>query len=437
MPEIYWIILISSAIILFLLLILFRQKNTKEISSNGLDLLQGYVSREIYNNARNEIEKKDKIISENNELILRLNRRLIAAEESNKNLREKIETEKRELENLQKQFTEKFENIASKLFDEKSRKFTELNEKKISGIIAPFKERLTEFKNEVESLYKEESKEVISLKVEIKNLVALNQQISKDADNLTKALKGDPKVQGDWGEVRLEMVLEKAGLEKNIHYRKQEVFTDSDSRKKRPDFIINLPENRNIIIDSKVSLTAYERYFNTEDEKERATYLKEHLKSISDHISDLSKKNYQSLYEINSPDYILMFMPLESALILALKENPKILEDALDRNIVFVTTSTLLATLRTVSYLWKHEKQKKNVNEIARQGGALYDKFVNFLSDLNTLGEKLDSAKSSYNAAMNKLSTGGKRGDTIIGRVEKLKELGANASKSIPENFKD
>jgi len=437
MPEIYWVILISSAIILFLLLILFRQKQTREVSSNELDLLRGYVSREIYNNARNEIEKKDKIILENNELILQLNRRLIAAEESNKNLREKIETEKRELKNLQKQFTEKFENIASKLLDEKSRKFTELNEKKISGIIAPFKDRLTEFKNEVESLYKEESKEVISLKVEIKNLISLNQQISKDADNLTKALKGDPKVQGDWGEVRLEMVLEKAGLEKNIHYRKQEVFTDSDSRKKRPDYIINLPENKNIIIDSKVSLTAYERYFNTEDEKERATYLKEHLKSISDHISDLSKKNYQSLYEINSPDYILMFMPLESALILALKENPKILEDALDRNIVFVTTSTLLATLRTVSYLWKHEKQKKNVNEIARQGGALYDKFVNFLSDLNALGEKLDSAKSSYNAAMNKLSTGGKRGDTIIGRVEKLKELGANASKSIPENFKD
>lgn len=437
MNDLYLIVLIILAVFIFVFLYIYLSKKRIGVSIEDANTLHGYIPKDIYIKLEDELKKKDISLSEKNETILQLNKRLAYTEESNRNLIEKIESERKEIEKLQDRFTIQFENIAGRLLEEKSKKFTEINEEKISGIINPFRARLSEFKNEVESLYKEESKEVISLKAEIKNLVSLNQQISRDADNLAKALKGDPKVQGDWGEIRLEMVLEKAGLDKNIHYRKQEVFTDDDSRKKRPDYIINLPENKNIVIDSKVSLTAYEKYFNTEDEKERAVFLKDHMKSISDHISGLNKKNYQSLYNINSPDYILMYMPLESALILALKENPKLLENALDHNIVFVTTSTLLATLRTVSYLWKHEKQKKNVAEIARQGGALYDKFVNFLSDLQNIGDKLDSAKTSYDSAMNKLVSGGKKGDTIIGRIEKLKRLGANTSKSIPEQFTD
>ncbi len=436
MIEKYALIIIALLLFsLFFTIFLLMRRRFNRYPADVVDL-KDYVPRDIYAKLEEDLSNRSQLLETRNDQIMELNKKLAYSEEANRNLVEKLETERKEIEKIQVKLNEKFELIAGRLFDEKGKKFTELNEKKISGLINPFKERLSEFKNEVENLYKEESKEVISLKIEIKNLVSLNQQISRDADNLTKALKGDPKVQGDWGELQLEIILEKAGLEKNIHYKKQEVLSDESNRKKRPDFIINLPEGKNIIIDSKVSLTAYEKYFSSDNDQEKAVFLKDHIRSVFDHISGLGKKNYQSLYAINSPDYILMYMPIESALILALRENPKLLEDALERNIVFVTTSTLLATLRTVSYLWKHEKQKKNVAEIARQGGALYDKFVNFLTDLNSLGEKLDMAKSSYNSAMNKLVSGGKKGDTIIGRIEKLKELGANATKKIPEKFK-
>ena len=433
MDNIQILILLAVFLVVIIVILLFKAKNNQGIPLFMIN--QQYVPKDIYKKLEEEMCEKEKIIEEKGETILSLNRDLAYGRESLKNLTEKLDKEREEVLKIQEKFRNEFENLANRLLDEKSKKFTEMNEKNLSKIISPFKEKLTDFKREVENMYKDESKEVISLKLEIKNLMELNRQVSRDADNLAKALKGDPKVQGDWGEIRLEMVLEKAGLEKNIHYRTQEVFTDEENRKKRPDYIINLPENKHVIIDSKVSLTAYERYFNTEDIKEKENALKEHLKSISDHISGLKEKNYQNLYEINSPDYILLYMPIESALVLAVKANPKILEEALGKNIVFVTTSTLLATLKTISYLWKQENQKKNVVEIARQGGALYDKFVNFVTDLKGVGDKLEGARSSYESAMNKLVSGGKKGDTIIGRIRNLKKLCAKPQKSLPDDL--
>jgi len=425
------LLIIAGGLLLLTVVLVFKLAGRRDSGISSDRLLKDYVPREIYGKLELENRQKEQLLQEKGEIIIGLNNDLTAARESLRNLKERMEREKEELNGLREKFSVEFENLANRLLDEKSKKFTRINEENISKIIFPFRDKLSDLKRDIETLHKEENREVISLKTEIKSLMELNRQVSRDADNLAKALKGDSKLQGDWGEISLERVLEKAGLEEGIHYTKQDVFTGDDKRKKRPDFIIHLPEEKHVVIDSKVSLTAYEKYFNTGEEKEKAVYLKEHIKSISDHISGLSKKNYQNLYPINSPDYILMYMPIESALVLALKHDQKIVEDALERNIVFVTTSTLLATLKTVSYLWKHEKQKKYVTEIARQGGALYDKFANFVTDLENIGEKLDTAKSSYDAAMNKLVSGGKKGDTILGRIENLKKLGARTTKEI------
>jgi len=429
------LMIILGGLLIIIMLLIFKIAGSRTAGISSEQILKDYVPREIYAKLEAELKGKENLLNAKGEIIINLNNDLTVIRESFRNIKEKLENEKREMGDLQQKFKTEFENLANRLLDEKSRKFTQINEENISKIIFPFRDKLTDMKKEIESLHKEESREVISLKTEIKSLMDLNRQVSKDADNLAKALKGDSKLQGDWGEISLERVLEKAGLEENVHYTKQDVFTDDDKRKKRPDFIIHLPEEKHVVIDSKVSLTAYEKYFNTESDAEKDVHLKNHIKSITEHISGLSKKNYQNLYGINSPDYILMYMPIESALVLALRHDQKIVEDALERNIVFVTTSTLLATLKTVSYLWKHEKQKKNVSEIARQGGALYDKFVNFISDLENIGEKLDTARASYDSAMNKLVTGGKKGDTILGRIENLKKLGARTSKEISEKL--
>jgi len=422
-------------IILGGLLVIIFSLVLKMIVRKPDEILKDYVPREMYSKIELALKNKERLLDEKGKIILELNNNLSSIRESFKNIKERFENEKSEMHRLQEKFKIEFENLANRLLDAKSKKFTEINEQNISRIITPFRDKLVDFKKDIETIHKEESREVISLKAEIKSLMELNLKVSKDAGNLAKALKGDSKLQGDWGEISLERVLEKAGLEKKIHYSKQEVFTSEENKKRRPDFIIHLPEGKDVIIDSKVSLTAYEKYFNTEDQAEKKSFLKDHVKSIKEHISGLSKKNYQNLYSINSPDYILMYMPIESALVLALNHDNKMVEDALEKNIVFVTTPTLLATLKTISYLWKHENQKKNVSEIARQGGALYDKFVNFVADLENIGEKLEIARSSYESAMNKLVSGGKKGDTIVGRIQNLKKLGAKTTKEISEKI--
>jgi DNA recombination protein RmuC len=282
----------------------------------------------------------------------------------------------------------------------------------------------------------DETIERTTLKEELRQLHSLNQQLSQDAANLVSALKGDNKMQGDWGEYQLETLLEKAGLNKNIHYFTQmSLFDDETRRQKRPDFVIQLPENKHLIIDSKLSLTAYERYHNEPEATLKRQHLKAHLDSIRSHIKDLSSKNYQQLYQIHAPDYLILFVPIEPALFLAAQEDQNLLMDAWDKNIVLVSNSTLLATMRTISYLWRQEKQKTNVLEIARQSGLLYDKFVGFVEDLRLIGLRLDSARDAYDEALNKLSDSKRYGDTLIGKAERIRELGAKTSRQLPKEL--
>ena len=350
-----------------------------------------------------------------------------------KNSELKLVENKQELDKIQEKFTKEFENFANKILDEKSSKFTEQNKLNITSILNPLKEKIEVFEKKVSESQKESIGMHSALKEQLNSLKDLNIQMSKEAINLTKALKGDSKTQGDWGETQLEILLEKANLAKDIHFTTQGGYRDEEGRLKKPDFIINLPDNRHLIVDSKVSLTNYEAYFNEEDEKQKGVYLKKHIESIRKHIKELSDKKYESLYEINSPDYVLMFVPIEPAYLLALSNNNQLYLEALDKNVVLVSTSTLLATLSTVSSMWRQENQKKNVLEIANQAGRLYDQFVNLTDDLIKVGNQLKTVQGSYDISMKKLTGKG----NLIKKVEKIKELGAKTSKIMNKNLLD
>jgi len=350
-----------------------------------------------------------------------------------KNSELKLVENKQELDKIQEKFTKEFENLANKILDEKSSKFTEQNKLNITSILNPLKEKIDGFEKKVSESQKESIGMHSALKEQLNSLKDLNIQMSKEAINLTKALKGDSKTQGDWGETQLEILLEKANLAKGIHFTTQGGYRDEEGRLKKPDFIINLPDNRHLIVDSKVSLTNYEAYFNEEDEKQKGDYLKKHIESIRKHIKELSDKKYESLYEINTPDYVLMFVPIEPAYLLALSNNNQLYLEALDKNVVLVSTSTLLATLSTVSSMWRQENQKKNVLEIANQAGRLYDQFVNLTDDLIKVGNQLKTVQGSYDTSMKKLTGKG----NLIKKVEKIKELGAKTSKIMNKNLLD
>lgn len=345
-------------------------------------------------------------------------------------LEDKLREQKMEVEKLQEKFTNDFEVLANKILESKSEKFTKQNKENIQQILNPLQEKIKGFEKKVEDSQKESISMHSALREQLLGLKDLNQQMSKEAINLTNALKGDSKAQGDWGETQLEIILEKAGLRKGIHFSTQGGYRDESEKLKKPDFIINLPDNKHLIVDSKVSLTAYESYYNAEDENTKDDNLKKHILSIKTHIKELGEKQYTELYGINAPDYVLMFVPIEPALLVALNENNKLYLEALDKDVVLVSTSTLLATLSTVSSIWKQEDQKKNVLEIARQAGAMYDKFEGFVQDLLKIGKSINTSKDSYDSAMNKLVDG--KGN-LITSVEKLKKLGAKAKKSLPE----
>lgn len=389
------------------------------------------------NNAKDQIEKQE--IRNNNTIDERENLRnekdsykdeLTRKTSEFQNLEQKLVEQKEEVNKLQEKFTKEFENLANKILDEKSEKFTKQNRENLDLLLNPLQKKIESFEKKVGDSQTDSVKMHSALKQQLEGLKDLNLQMSKEAINLANALKGDSKAQGDWGEIQLEIVLEKAGLSKDIHYSTQGGYRDEAGNLKKPDFIINLPDNKHLIVDSKVSLTAYEGYYSAEDDATKEANLKKHLQSIKKHIKELSEKEYTELYGINAPDYVLMFVPIEAALLIAFNENNKLYLEAFDKNVVLVSTSTLLATLSTVSSIWKQEDQKRNVIEIARQAGALYDKFEGLVTDLLGIGKKLDAAKSDYSLAMNKLSTG--RGN-LINSVEKIKKLGAKAKKSLPE----
>lgn len=349
-----------------------------------------------------------------------------------KNLQLKLQENKEEVEKLQDKFTKEFENLANKILDEKSNKFTEQNKKNIKDILNPLQEKIQTFEKKVEDTQKESISMHSALKEQLLGLKELNAQMSKETLNLTKALKGDSKTQGNWGELVLERVLEKSGLEKDREYFVQQSFTNDEGKRIMPDVVIHLPDNKKMVVDSKVSLTAYEQYVNSEDDIVKERFAKEHVNSLKRHVEQLSEKKYEDIYKIESPDFVLLFVPIEPAFAVALNEDNTLYNKAFERNIVIVTPTTLLATLRTIDTMWNNEKQQRNALEIARQAGALYDKFNGLLADLVNIGKKIDGTKADYAAAMNKLVEG--RGN-LITSVEKLKKMGAKAKKALPEKI--
>ncbi len=390
-------------------------------------------------------EERNRIYEENNKKLetelnserdkrIEINSSYSSLQADYNNLRNKLQEQKEEIDQLQKKFTTEFENLANKIFEEKTTKFSEQSKTNLAEILNPLKEKISEFEKKVEETNKESIRGHASLREQLNTLKEMNQQITQEAKNLTLALKGSTKTQGSWGEFILESILEKSGLVKGREYKIQEVIYSEEGRRYQPDVVVNLPENKSIVIDSKVSLTAYEKCISGEDDVQRQISLKEHITSIKNHIKNLSSKNYQSLYQLESIDFVLMFMPVEPAFALAVQNEPNLFNDAFDKNIVIVSPSTLLATLRTVASIWRQENQNRNALEIARQSGALYDKFQALITDLIELGKRISTLQRGYEEAMKKLYSG--RGNLILS-VEKIKRLGANATKSLPQQLLD
>ncbi|NLJ82292.1 MAG: DNA recombination protein RmuC [Bacteroidales bacterium] len=420
-----------STIILFIV----HQRQTKELKQQTEEIIPLKATQEALKSRMEDYQQENNeyksVIEEKNTEIQNHIRIAEQYKTQVSALEEKLNTQKEEITSLREELNKEFKLLANEILEEKTKKFSELNEEKIGNILNPLKEKIQHFEKKVDETYNNETREKASLREELKSIININRQMSEDAQKLTSALKGDSKIQGDWGELQLELLLEKSGLIKGVHFDAQQSFRTDEGNLLRPDYIINLPENKNFIIDSKVSLTAYERYYNTEDSDEKNLFLKQHLTSVNQHIQDLGSKNYSMIHQINTPDFVFLYFALEPALTLALQHDNTLFDKALNKNIVLVSNSTLLASMRTVSFIWKQENQKQNVVEIAKESGLLYDKFANFTEDLLDLGKSLETSKKNYDLAMNKLVTSTKKGDTIVGRVEKLKTLGANASKSI------
>jgi DNA recombination protein RmuC len=407
-----------------------EQKLTKE------EVAKSYVPKESFEIIRTKLGNAESDLIEKNDAILELNNQLTELRSAEEALNEKLTTFNKEIEALHNLSKEQFKNLANDVLEEKKKTFIGENKKELNTILDPLKTDLNQFKDKIEATRKEDIQDLTSLKKEIESLQKLGLQLSDDAKGLTNALKSDVKVQGNWGEDRLKLILESEGLQKYIDYKTQEGYRDEEQeRNRKPDFILNLPNGKHIIIDSKVSLTAYVNYYNATTPEERAGYLRQHIKSITDHIDFLGDKNYQSLLGINSPDYVFMFMPIESAITLAINENPDLFNRALNKKIVLITPTTLVATLKVVKIIWQKENQVKNVEEIFKQCGLLYDKFVLFIEEMDKIGTGLNNANKSYKEAMDRLKDGARKGDTIIGKFETIKKLEAKTNKSIPSKF--
>ena len=347
---------------------------------------------------------------------------------------EKLEKQQEDFDLLQKKSISEFESVANKLLRKNSEDFTLLNHQKMNELLHPLKEKIQTFEKKVEETYEKGLKDQTDLRAELKKLHDLNRQISTEAHNLTRALKGDVKQQGNWGELVLEKVLERSGLTEGIEYSREVQAQNAEGRIIRPDVIINLPDKKHLIVDSKLSLLAYERYVNAEDEESVNRFVKEHLISVKNHVKGLYQKHYSSAPAFNSPDFVLLFIPIESSFRVAIEHDQDLFNFAWDHHVVLVSPSTLLATLRTISSVWQQENQTRNALEIARQGGALYDKFVGFVDDLEKVGKQIDQLQRTYSDASKKLYTGS---GNLVRRVEQLKELGASTSKQIPDKFKE
>ncbi|TDS50834.1 DNA recombination protein RmuC [Myroides indicus] len=411
----------------------FTKSKTAGEKQIGLQAEINFLNQQITSiqNEKNRLDEQLEILRQDNqELIARISIR----DTEYSNLKEKLEQQHKETITLQEEFSIRFENLANKIFEEKSEKFTNQNKNNLETLLTPLSDKIHHFEQKIEQTHKESIDYHAVLRQQIIGLQQTNQKMSEETLNLTKALKGDNKMQGNWGEMILENILEKSGLQKGREYQTQQSFSTENNSRLQPDVIINLPDNRHLIIDSKVSLTAYEQFINSSEEKEKQCFLQEHLLSVKRHVERLSEKNYFELYPSSSPDFVLLFIPIETAFSIAVNTDTSLYTKAFEKNIVIVTPSTLLATLRTIETMWKQRKQQENSYEIARQAGLLYDKFEGFISDLNKLGKKLDDAKSEYDNAFNKLSSG--RGN-MINTVQKLKDMGAKTKKDLDRQLID
>lgn len=407
-------------------------KKTRNNTVDSVSVIQLAAEKEFLTQQNYQLLEEKKKLEEQIEIVRQDNQELIARisirETELTTSKEKLELQQKETLVLQEQFAVKFENLANKILEEKSDKFTQLNKVQMENILSPLQEKIFLFEQKVEQTHKESIDHHASLRQQIVGLQQTHAKMSQETLNLTKALKGDNKMQGNWGELILENVLEKSGLEKGREYEVQQSYAIDAGKRLQPDVVIYLPDNRHLVVDSKVSLVAYEKYCNAVETQEQNRYLQEHLISIKRHIDNLSDKNYFELYNGTSPDFVLLFIPIETAFSIAINTDNSLYTNAFDKNIVIVTPSTLLATLRTVETMWRQQKQQENAYEIARQAGLLHDKFVGLIADLTRVGKKLDETKNEYDSAFNKLSEG--KGN-LLTSVQKLKDMGAKAKKSI------
>jgi DNA recombination protein RmuC len=418
---IYYLVFLFCGLAAGLLITLFfmRQKNNAYINS-GAQQVERFES---------EIADLKTAIETREREILRLTGLVSEKEAGLKNYRERLEEQKAELEKMQEKMKTEFKNLANEIMEEKSRKFTEQNRERLDEILKPFSENLKDFRRKVEETHIEGEKGRASLFTKIKDLEELNVRISNEANALTRALKGESKTQGNWGEMILETILEKSGLVKDREFFKQSSFVSDEGRRLQPDFIIKYPGDRSIVIDAKVSLTAYEKYCEAENDREKESWLKAHLISVKNHINELATKNYQDIYKINTLDFVMMFMPVEPAYFIAIQSDTNLWSYAYEKRILIISPTNLIAALKMVESMWRQEYQNRNVLEIAAQGGALYDDFVMFSERLLKLGKKLDEAKDNYDETLKKLSTG--KGN-LVSRVNKLKTLGVRTKKNLP-----
>jgi DNA recombination protein RmuC len=404
---------------------LLNNKDKSTIAKLSTDLAVSEEKLKQFQNKESEFRQLQQLYVETKTKNAELQTRM---QEQVKNSEEKLAL----LKDAEARLNNQFENLAGKIFDERNRQFTEHNKTSLDHIVKPLREQLGEFKQRIETVYDNENKDRISLREEIISLRRDTAQMNQEALNLTRALKGDKKTQGNWGEMILETVLEKSGLRKGIEYETQGAFRDENNKLFKPDVIVRLPEDKDIIIDSKVSLLAYERHCSTEDDAERITALKEHTEAVRTHIKSLSIKDYSGLKGLRSLDFVLLFMPIEAAFIAAFQADERLFTDAFEHKIIVVTPTTLLATLRTIENIWRYERQNENARAIADKAGIVYDKIRGFVEDLDKLGKQLSTVHTTYDGVMNKLTRGH---GNLIRQASSFVDLGVKVKKTIPKNI--
>jgi len=416
------IIILLSALLLVIVLLLFRKKETVVTVSDqsAMDLLQRQL----------EVAHTDLALEQNR--VVDLSARLASAQTELAAAKRQADEVKSQVQSIQTQFSDQFKNLAQNILDEKSKQMQQQSESQIKLLLSPIQTNLSEFEKRIKDVYHLETLERNSLKEELKRLNDNSTRLSEDASNLTQALKADTKSQGNWGELVLERILERSGLTEGVEYTTQHSTSNDLEKTIRPDVIVNLPGDKHLIVDSKVSLTAYSAWVSASDEQERAAAVKAHISSLRSHVKLLGEKNYPSAKGLNTPDFVILFTPIEAAFALAIQQDKELYSDAWDLNIIIVSPTTLLATLRTVSNIWMQERRISNVQAIAEEGGKLYDKFVAFLVNMKEIGDRLKGANRAYDDAMNKLETG--RGN-IIARTQKMKKLGAKTSKALDNDL--